>query len=56
VTLKGVTSVWVTPKAGLVRAAVLTSVTDTEGALLSETPLLNLTLAATPLPLRQLRD
>jgi hypothetical protein len=55
-TLTGASSVWVTPVAGLVRAAVYTSVTDAEGELLSVTPLLNLTLMATPSPLRQLRD
>ena len=44
------------PLAGLVRAAVLTSVTDAGGVLLSLTPLADLTLTATPSPLRQLRD
>jgi hypothetical protein len=56
VSLDGASSVWVTPLAGVVRATVLTSVTDTGGELLSLTPLTDLTLTATPLPLRQLRD
>jgi hypothetical protein len=56
VPLDGASSVWVTPLAGVVRAAVLTSVTDAGGELLSLTPLTDLTLTATPLPLRQLRD
>ncbi len=56
VPLDGATSVWVTPLSGIVRAAVLTSVTDAEGVLLSLTPLVDLSLTATPLPLRQLRD
>jgi Family of unknown function (DUF5719) len=54
--LDGATSVWVTPGTGLVRAAVLTAATDARGALLSETPLADLTLTTTPSPLRQLRD
>jgi hypothetical protein len=54
--LDGATSVWVTPLAGRVRAAVLTSATDAAGVLLSVTPLADLTLTATPAPLRQLRD
>ncbi len=54
--LNGATSVWVTPLTGLVRAAVVTSVTDAGGVLLSLTPLADLTLIATPSPLRQLRD
>jgi len=54
--LDGATSVWVTPLTGLVRAAVLTSVTDVGGVLLSLTPLADLTLTTTPLPLRQLPD
>ncbi|HEY5249316.1 MAG TPA: DUF5719 family protein [Dermatophilaceae bacterium] len=54
--LNGATSVWVTPLTGLVRAAVLTSVTDARGVLLSVTPLADLTLTATPSPLRQLPD
>lgn len=54
--LNGATSVWVTPLTGLVRAAVLTSVTDVGGVLLSLTPLADLTLTTTPLPLRQLPD
>jgi len=53
-TLTRASSVWVTPVSGLVRAAVYTSVSDAGGELLSVTPLLNLTLTATPLPLRQL--
>jgi hypothetical protein len=54
--LDGATSVWVTPGTGLVRAAVLSAATDARGALLSETPLADLTLTTTPSPLRQLRD
>jgi Family of unknown function (DUF5719) len=54
--LEGATSVWVTPETGRVRAAVLTSVTDAVGGLLSVTPLRDLTLTATSSPLRQLRD
>ncbi|MBE3075909.1 MAG: hypothetical protein IMZ75_13355 [Actinobacteria bacterium] len=54
--LNGATSVWVTPRTGLVRAAVLTTATDVGGVLLSVTPLADLTLTTTPLPLRQLRD
>jgi hypothetical protein len=54
--LDAATSVWVTPQSGRVRAAVLTSVTDVGGEMLSVTPLANLTLAATSAPLRQLRD
>ena len=56
VSLEGASSVWVTPAAGTVRAAVLTSVADTSGQLLSVTPLTDLTLASTPSPLRQVRD
>jgi len=56
VPLSGVTSVWVTPLAGIVRAAVLSSVTDAAGILLSVTPMADLTLTATPAPLRQLAD
>jgi hypothetical protein len=48
------TSVWVTSRTGLVRAAVLTSATDARGVLLSVTPLADLTLTTTPAPLRQL--
>ena len=54
--LRGATSVWVTPRAGLVRATVLTTVTDVSGVLLSLTPLTDLTLTTTPTPLRQLPD
>jgi hypothetical protein len=54
--LAGARSVWVTPLAGIVRAGVLTSVTDAGGVLLSQTPLTDLRLTATPSPLRQLRD
>ena len=54
--LEGVSSVWVTPAAGTVRAAVLTSAADTAGQLLSVTPLTDLTLVTTPWPLRQMRD
>jgi hypothetical protein len=56
VPLTGVTSVWVTPLAGIVRAAVLSSVSDAAGILLSVTPVADLTLTATPAPLRQLAD
>lgn len=52
----GAQSVWVTPVKGVVRAAVLTAVTDAAGPMLSLTPLTDLTLTATPSPLRQLRD
>jgi len=54
--LDGATSVWVTPRTGLVRAAVVTWVTDAEGVLLSLTPLADLTLTTTSWPLRELRD
>ena len=54
--LDGATSVWVTPRTGLVRAAVVTFVTDAEGVLLSLTPLADLTLTTTSWPLRELRD
>jgi hypothetical protein len=54
--LDGASSVWVTPLTGIVRAAVLTSVTDIAGEMLSLTPLADLTLTTTPWPLRQLRD
>jgi len=54
--LDGAASVWVTPLTGSVRAAVLTSVNDVGGVLLSVTPLADLTLTATSSPLRQLRD
>jgi len=54
--LDGASSVWVTPLTGIVRAAVLTSVTDVAGQLLSLTSLADLTLTTTPSPLRQLRD
>ena len=54
--LDGSSSVWVTPLTGIVRAAVLTSVTDAGGDLLSLMPLADLTLSTTPWPLRQLRD
>ncbi|MEP7194556.1 MAG: DUF5719 family protein [Actinomycetota bacterium] len=56
VPLAGATSVWVTPIAGIIRAGVLSSVTDAGGVALSQTPLTNLRLTATPSPLRQLRD
>lgn len=52
--LDDATSVWVTPQTGLVRAAVLTWATDARGALLSLTPLADLTLTATSSPLREL--
>jgi len=54
--LDGATSVWVTPQSGRVQAAVLMSVTDAGGVMLSVTPLADLTLTDTPAPLRQLRD
>jgi len=53
---KGAQSVWVTPVSGVVRAGVLTAVTDAAGPMLSLTPLTDLTLTATPSPLRQLGD
>lgn len=52
----GAKSVWVTPVSGFVRAAVLTAVTDAAGPMLSLSPLTDLTLTATPSPLRQLPD
>jgi len=54
--LSDATSVWVTPRGGLVRAAVLTTVTDVGGVLLSLTPLADLPLTTTPLALRELAD
>jgi hypothetical protein len=54
--LDGASSVWVTPTRGVVRAAVLTSAADAAGELLSVTPLTELTLTTTALPLRQLPD
>jgi Family of unknown function (DUF5719) len=54
--LDGATSVWVTSLTGVVRAAVITYVTDVAGVLLSVTPLRDLPLTATSSPLRQLRD
>jgi len=54
--LAGATSVWVTPRTGLARAAVLTAITDASGVLLSLTPLTDLTLTATSSPLRELPD
>jgi Family of unknown function (DUF5719) len=56
VPLGAATSVWVTPQTGLVRAAVLTTVADANGLLLSVSPLADLTLTATSVPLRQLPD
>ncbi|HEX7461128.1 MAG TPA: DUF5719 family protein [Dermatophilaceae bacterium] len=56
VPLVGVTSVWVTPHAGVVRAAVVTMVNDPLGVLLSVTPLADLTLTTTSSPLREVRD
>jgi Family of unknown function (DUF5719) len=50
------TSVWVTPRTGLVRAAVATWVGDAQGLLLSVTPLADLSLTTTSLPLRELTD
>ena len=54
--VKDPTSVWVTPVAGTIRAAVLTTVADAEGPMLSVTPLTEVTLTATSVPLRQLGD
>jgi len=54
--LNGAASVWVTPLSGLVRAAVVSTAADVAGTLLSLTPLVDLTLTTTPLPLRQLPD
>jgi len=54
--LVGATSVWVTPLTGLVRAAVVTWVIDRHGVVLSVTPLADLSLTTTSLPLRELRD
>jgi hypothetical protein len=54
--LDGAASVWVTPLTGLVRGGVLTTATDARGAMLSLTPLSDLTLDTTVSPLRQLRD
>lgn len=54
--LDGATSVWVTPLRGVVRAAVLTWVTDAGGTLLSVTPMANLTLTTPSLRLRELRN
>jgi len=54
--LDGATSVWVTPLAGVVRAAVLTWVTDAGGTLLSVTPMSDLTLTTTSIRLRELRN
>jgi Family of unknown function (DUF5719) len=52
----GATSVWVTPRTGLVRAAVVTAVADAQGVLLSLTPLADLALTTTSSPLREVRD
>jgi len=54
--LDGATSVWVTPLTGVVRAAVLTWFSDAGGVLLSVTPMADLTLTATPVQVRELRD
>jgi hypothetical protein len=54
--LGAATSVWVTPRSGLVQAAVVTWFTDATGQVLSVTPLMDLTLTATSSPLRELRD
>jgi hypothetical protein len=54
--LDGATSVWVTPLSGLVRAAVLSTVTDVGGVLLSLTPMVDLTLTTTAVSVRELRD
>lgn len=53
VPLDAATSVWVTPRSGLVRAAVFTSVNDIGGVLLSLTPLVDLALTTTPWLLRE---
>ena len=42
--------------AGTIRAAVLTTVADAEGPMLSVTPVTEVTLTATSVPLRQLGD
>ncbi len=55
VPLVDVTSVWVTRRTGVVRAAVVTVVTDDKGTLMSVTPLTDLTLTTTSSPLRELR-
>jgi len=54
--LDGATSVWVAPLTGVVRAAVLTWVTDAGGTLLSVTPMSDLTLTTTSVRLRELRN
>jgi len=54
--LAGTTSVWVTPRTGLVRAAVVSVANDSQGSSLSVTPLADLTLTTTSSPLRELRD
>lgn len=54
--LDGAASVWVTPRTGTVRAAVVTWFTDKYGMLISVTPMPNLTLTATTPPLKELRD
>ena len=54
--LEGATSVWVTPRTGVVRAAVLTWSSDPVGALLSVTPMTDLTLTTTSVRLREARD
>lgn len=54
--LNGAVSVWVTPVTGTVRAAVVSSVHDAEGTLLSVAPLAELALTSTPAPLRELTD
>jgi hypothetical protein len=50
----GATSVWVTPRNGVVRAAVVTVVTEDDGELVSLTPLTDLSLTASTTPLREL--
>jgi hypothetical protein len=52
--LVGATSVWVTPRTGVVRAAVVTWANDASGTMLSVTPMADLTLTATSSPLREL--
>jgi len=53
--LAGASSVWVTPRTGLVRAAVVPSIGDAKGVLFSVTPLTDLSLTTTLPPLREVR-
>jgi len=52
----GATSVWVTPRSGVVRAAVVTGFKDATGVLLSVTPMADLTLTSMSTRLRALGD